>query len=248
MVTSSTNLLERRNLGFWLSYPMKWVSISKDQKTKSANGPSFMKESWPQLRWWIPCLAESMATYNIYIYIYIYLSIYLSIYLCVYIYMWWWGEASTALTWRRYMCRPSQTTAPQAEHLCGKPQEASSLLGNNLDVQDRSSAQIKVEGREFCWKYPPESLTFGTWKWWFPNKNRLFQGKKIFRWSMVNFRGVNSGGSAIGWSSHPDFSAEQRIESISWATEGGVKLSDMHILSKCLCRYCLQSVCMILIF
>lgn len=30
--------------------------------------------------------------------------------------------------WRRYMCWPSQTTAPQAEHLCGKPQEASSLL------------------------------------------------------------------------------------------------------------------------
>lgn len=182
MVTSSTNLLERRNLGFWLSYPLKWISISKDQKTKSANGPSFMRH--PDCNWDGEFPVWRNPWQSLYIYIY---RIYI---ICIYIYIdvcvcMWRGEASTALLPSYYSVASLHVLAfpnnsPSGRASVRKTSGSIVSIGNNLDVQDRSSAQIKVEVMNFA-RNSSESLTFGTWKWWFPNKNRLFQGKKIFR-------------------------------------------------------------------
>ena len=83
MVTSSTNLLERRNLGFWLSYPLKWISISKDQKTKSANGPSFMRH--PDCNWDGEFPVWRNPWQSIYIYRIYIICIHIYIDVCVYV-------------------------------------------------------------------------------------------------------------------------------------------------------------------
>ena len=47
-------------------------------------------------------------------------------------------------------------------------------------------------GRKWCWfsKRTPPKFNVGTWKWWFPKPGSpRFQGA-IFRWTVLNFRGV----------------------------------------------------------
>lgn len=121
---------------------------------------------------------------NLYIYIsyiyYLYIYIYIDVCVCM-----WRGEASTALLPSYYSVASLHVLAfpnnsPSGRASVRKTSGSIVSIGNNLDVQDRSSAQIKVEVMNFA-RNSSESLTFGTWKWWFPNKNRLFQGKKIFR-------------------------------------------------------------------